>query len=84
MEVRERGADRLKGVKRYYAHFKDAEMKHNRADRFLRGTIGNGHTEEEAITDYARAISEKVLVCGAMSDTERREIDVPRIVGGST
>jgi hypothetical protein len=58
---------------RYYAHFKNCEMKN---DSILIGEFGNGATACEAITDYAQRISESVLVINAMGNT-RQEIRVP-------
>jgi len=75
MEVNERR--RPEGdPSRYYAHFEHCEVG---GDGFLRGAYGNGATPEDAITEYAAAISLKRLVVGAYTP-ERREIDVPRLL----
>jgi hypothetical protein len=60
---------------RFYAHFKNAEVK---GDGVLVGSYGDGATEEDAIKAYAREISEKRLVINAFS-ADRKEIDVPRL-----
>jgi hypothetical protein len=61
---------------RYYARFEHCEVG---GDGFLRGEFGNGRTPEEAIADYATAITLKRIVVGAYTP-ERREIDVPRLL----
>lgn len=72
MVVRERGRDY--GSSRFYAMFKDAVV----ADReCCIGVYGNGATEEEAISAYALAISEKTLMVNAYQK-DRRYIPVPR------
>lgn len=64
---------------RFYATFKDATFKDGGR---LVGTFGDGPTEEEAIQDYARAISLQRLVIRAAS-CARRELDVPRLTKGT-
>ena len=61
---------------RFYAHFKSCEAMEG---GMLRGTHGNGATEEDAISDYARRISFGTIVIGAMKKG-RREIQVPRLI----
>lgn len=61
---------------RFYAHFKDVEVKDG---HILRGEFGNGHTEDEAIADYAAAISGAWLVVDAYG-VARREIQAPRLI----
>lgn len=74
MEVHERDVEKDSPA-RFYAHFKHAEVKDG---SILCGTFGDGKTEREAILDYAKAISLKLLVVDAGTD-ERREIRVPRL-----
>ena len=64
------------GVPPIYVNFIDAEVKDG---PILRGVIGNGSTEQEAIADYASRISCQRLVIGAYHQ-DRREIDVPRLI----
>jgi hypothetical protein len=59
----------------YYANFPDAEIKDGYV---LVGEHGNGDTPEEAIADYARKISGKLLVLHAGADN-RSEIQVPTL-----
>jgi len=61
---------------RYCAHFENCEIG---GDGFLRGEFGDGRTPEEAIANYAAAITLKRIVIGAYTP-ERREIDVPRLM----
>lgn len=58
---------------RYYAHFKDCEIRERGC---LLGALGNGATPEAAMRDYARRISGKLLVVDAWLNS-RREITVP-------
>jgi len=60
---------------RYYAHFENAEIKES---HLLSFSYGNGRTKEEAIKDYSRQISLKLIVLDAYKDT-RKEIQVPRL-----
>jgi hypothetical protein len=69
MEVRRRKAGD------YYASFSHAETKR---DCFLEGTYGNGKNKKEAIKQYAKEISGKLLVVDAYKET-RREIPVPAL-----
>ena len=72
--------DRWTEESRYYAQFRDSEIKEG---RMLAGTYGNGCTPEQAISDYASEISEKLLVLHAFSHSqERREIWVPVLIQG--
>lgn len=58
---------------RFYAFFQDVEV----ADGgFLVSTFGHGRTESEAIENYAKLISGKVLVSRSYQK-ERREIVAP-------
>ena len=61
---------------RYYAYFNRAKIKNG---GILSSEYGNGSTPEEAIDNYARRIEMKTLVVNAYSDTERKEIEVPRL-----
>ncbi len=62
--------------KRFYACFKNAEVKND--DSMLGGKSGNGETPEEAMADYGKQISGKLLIIDA-GTAERREIYVPVI-----
>ena len=64
MEVCERRVP-LGNENRFYASFKGSEEKGNGV---LIGTYGNGATHEEAIANYAKAISMKTLVFDAYTD----------------
>ena len=66
-----------KDLPRYYTHFDSAEIKVGKC--CLSGESGNGSTPEQAIKDYCRKISNKTLVIDAMSDTNRRESEVPEL-----
>ena len=76
MIVTERELYRECSVHRWYAYFEDAETKDG---PMLIDTYGDGGTPEEAIADYARRISGKLLVINAHQKS-RREIQVPRLV----
>lgn len=66
-----------KDLPRYYTRFDSAETKVGKC--CLLGESGDGNTPEEAIKDYCKKISNKILVIDAMSDTNRREIEVPEL-----
>lgn len=66
---------------RWYAHFKNAEVRHG--ESCLRSAYGNGRTPEEAIANYEPEISEQELIVNAGTPA-RREIPVPIIVRAST
>lgn len=74
MEIRERKKP-VGDPARYYAYFKRAEAREGHC---LIALFGNGRTPEEAIAEYAEAISLRTLVIDSMSN-ERREIEVPRL-----
>lgn len=61
---------------RYYAHFKDADIKEGGC---LVGTFGNGPSPAAAIDDYAREIALKRLVINACDEKNRLELEVPRL-----
>ena len=77
MEVHERRprdmGSRWSEDSRYFAHFKDCEVKDGSV---LCGTFGNGATPEIAMLNYTAEISEKLLVVGAHTSS-RREIRAP-------
>jgi hypothetical protein len=80
MEVHERGkvdTARLGAAARYYAHFKHADIVDGAC---LAGVFGDGATPKAAIQSYAHKISGQMLVIGAFSSSERREIQVPTLV----
>jgi hypothetical protein len=64
---------------RYGAYFQDAEVKDDSMSRVLRSDRGLGSTPEEAVANYVRGISGKVLVYKARVDAERRDIQVPQL-----
>lgn len=61
---------------RYYAFFKNAEVKNN---AFIISLFGNGQTPEEAIEEYSKFISLRTLIFDAKTDG-RREIEVPNLM----
>lgn len=63
---------------RYYAHFKDCEIKDG---PMLRGEFGDGSTPQVAMNNYARSISNKLLVIDACKNS-RREIWAPLLTYG--
>lgn len=72
MEIRERPLDCMR-LGRFIASFKDCEEK---GDGVLISAYGNGNTEEEAISDYARRISGKTLALHSTS-ISRKDVRVP-------
>lgn len=76
MQVHERS--RNSGPNKFYAYFESAETKDG---CILCGDFGNGHDEQEAIQNYAKEISGKLLVIDAYSEERRREIRVPILEG---
>lgn len=77
MVVNERPKDLpVRNLPRFYARFKNAETKNR---DILAGSFGNGESEEEAICEYAKEISGKLLVIDAMTP-QRREIQVPTLI----
>lgn len=58
---------------RYYAFFKGVEIKDG---PILQKAHGNGSTPDDAMSDYAKQISNHRLVFGAYTQ-DRREIDAP-------
>lgn len=82
MVVKERGSSLMRMPHigrsgRFYAEFENSEIK---GDGVLIGVFGNGPTPKDAISDYARHISERRLVLKAWNKSERREIEVPRLM----
>ncbi len=73
MEVRERSTHELP---RFYAQFSGAEVG---SFGTLASVFGDGDSESEAIADYAKRISGKILVLNAYSKWKRREIQVPKL-----
>jgi hypothetical protein len=61
----------------FFAHFKNAEV---RDGSILITPSGRGHTEEEAILNYAKLISEKILVFNSFSRVNNTEIRVPCLI----
>ena len=82
MVVRERNPRDMEDFRctyRFYARFKDSDLKEG---PILSGEYGNGHSEEEAIRNYAALISGRLLVINAYSHAgaSRREIRVPILI----
>jgi hypothetical protein len=75
LRLKERGPDMGERL-RWYAYFAGAEVK---KAHVLISCYGNGATQEAAVVNYAKEISEKLLVFGAMTP-ERREIQVPKLI----
>lgn len=73
MVVRERGADRVRGVSRYYACLAGVELMR---DGMLCSAFGDGDTPEEAIGEHVKRIAGSRIAIGAHT-AERRNIDVP-------
>lgn len=61
---------------RFYAHFKNCEVMDGGC---LIGNFGNGATEDQAIAEYASAISLKRVAIDAGDPAKRVEINVPRL-----
>lgn len=86
MEIFERDSKTLRSLRhlsdndRFYCHFKNVEIK---GDGVLISAFGNGATEEEALEDYRKQISENKLVIFAAS-SNRNEILVPRLIKETT
>lgn len=71
--------DPLSSLKKYYVYFESVEIK----DRnLLISAIGNGDTETEAVIDFARQISDKLIVIDAYAST-RKQIQVPKLTVAS-
>jgi hypothetical protein len=62
-----------KGLARFYATFKDIDLKE---DRLIVGAYGDGESPDSAIANYAKVISNKTLVKGAFTKN-RIEINAP-------
>src|ERR1017187_6380550 len=76
MVVVERSPISSPGLPKFLACFDKTEI---RDAHVLKGEYGNGETEEKAIADYAKRISEKCLVVDAYRES-RRSIIVPLLV----
>ena len=60
------------GLPRWTARFHNTDTKEHRGSGVLTCTYGNGDTQDEAIADYARQITGKLLIVNPGCD--RREI----------
>ena len=60
-------------VERFYSAVSEGVM--------LCSVCGNGHTESEAVAEYARKISNTQLVINATDKENRKEITVPNLTG---
>jgi hypothetical protein len=78
LTVNERGKPLIEKVSwhltKFYASIDQSSIVD---DIFLKGAAGNGETEDGAIADHIRQISEQLLVVG-YGDNQRR-IKVPRL-----
>lgn len=74
LKVRERNSINLP---RFYAAFEGAETK---SGSILSRDYGDGNTVDEAINNYGKIISSKLLVLHAGYPKKRREIRVPILV----
>lgn len=74
MEVHQRNVNTL-ASDRLYAHFKRCEIK---VGCCFRSSYGDGNTPAQAIANYAKEISRRLLVIDAMS-TGRKEIQCPEL-----
>lgn len=61
---------------RFYAHFKSCEVSKG---NFLHSISGDGRTPDEAVSNYAKLISQKRLIIDAMSKN-RRDIRAWRFI----
>lgn len=79
LEVHARYLKRGKNLPKYYVHFgNNIEFINHPNDFILTDYIGNGNTPKEAIADFRKKISKKILVKDAFIN--RREIKVPQLV----
>ena len=62
---------------RWTARFSKSETKDNIDDCCLTGTYGNGVHPDNALWNYAKEISGKILVINAMDKERRMEYKVP-------
>ena len=76
MEVHERPY-KVGDPERYYAHFKNSEVREG-IDCLL-GLMGSGSTPDEAIAEYAKRLSLRLLIIDSFLPS-RREIKVPRLL----
>jgi hypothetical protein len=76
LEVIERPSDHVYNGYRFHARFKGVEVM----DRgLLISEYGSGPTEQEAIDNYRKKLTEKLIVYGAYTPV-RQEILVPRLI----
>lgn len=76
MVIRERANRKANDPDRFYAYLEHVEIKDG---CILIGTYGNGKNKKEAMEDYAKQISEKLIVVNAYGPN-RKEIHMPRLV----
>lgn len=76
MKIVERSTTSSPVQDRFFCHFEHIEEKDGSC---LISASGNGNTEQEAINDYAKRISEKYLVYNAYKD-DRRTIMAPCLI----
>lgn len=81
MEVHYRLPEDYHGVwheyQKYYAFFRDTDIKQRSGSVAM---FGNGNTPEEAITEYAKAISQRILIIrrnGAQIEVQVPTLTVP-------
>lgn len=61
---------------RFFAYFQHTEEKRGHC---LAGISGDGSTPDEAIAEYAKQISGKLMIINAFSD-KRQEVPFPKLV----
>lgn len=81
--IEEMKSSPMGSVGRFTARFKNTETKNYTGSKILCSTFGSGSTEQAAVIDYMRSISEAIMVIDAMSETGRREIEVPALIAVS-
>lgn len=81
MEVHERIKVPDDSPLRYFAYFKNTEVKDCSDDHFLLNPCGDGATWDAAVIDYATKIQGKLLVVLHAEDPQKhREILVPMLI----
>jgi hypothetical protein len=78
MVVVERQA--TKGLMPFYAEFEGSEVIEHHGAKFIGSLFGDGWNPDEAIKDYAKKLSNKVLVFNSFSKTDRKEIECPKFI----
>lgn len=80
LQIRERlhgPISKKRKLKKYYAHFINCESKEGLT---LVGYSGDGNTINKALADYAKQISNKLLVFDSNAGCMRRQIYSPTVI----